>query len=400
MRRVLAWLHRWVSLLAGALLVLLGLTGSLMVWQAELDAALNPGWFGPRPPCAPIDRPLANVLAVLAKEAPAARAAIVLAPARPQAAYQVWERRDAATGLRREHFIDPACGAYLGTRLRGAWQLDRAHAVPLLYELHSKLLAGDTGHLVAGVGALVLLGLAISGVWLAWPARSSRAAWRRVLTVKRGAPARRWWFDVHRATGLWLALLIGLMSLTGAALVFDASARAVVSSLLPVQALPRMRAPAAQAEVPSTAQRGPDELVALARARFPQASWSRLTLPTGKDGMAEVRLLQPGEPRADTGSTRVRLDAAGRIVAVQDPLSAPAGSVLLDWVFPLHSGEALGLVARLLWTLFGLIPALLLGSGLWLWWQRTRAPETRRAPRSPSPAQGDAAEPEFTGEPT
>jgi uncharacterized iron-regulated membrane protein len=85
-----------------------------------------------------------------------------------------------------------------------------------------------------------------------------------------------------------------------------------------------------------------------------------------------VRLLQPGEPRADTGNTRVRLDAAGRIVAVHDPLRAPAGNVLLDWVFPLHSGEAFGLVARVLWSAFGTVPALLLGSGLYLWWRRTR----------------------------
>lgn len=393
MRRVFAWLHRWVALLAGSLLVLLGLTGSLMVWQAELDAALNPAWFEPRPPCATPDRPAARVLALLAVTAPDARAAIVVAPVRAQAAYQVWERRDTATGLRREHFVDAACGLYLGSRVRGAWQLDRAHAVPLLYELHSKLLAGDTGHLVAGVGALVLLGLALSGIWLAWPARSTRAAWRRVLTVKTGASAQRWWFDLHRAAGLWLALLIVLMSVTGAALVFDASARALVSSVLPVQALPRIRAAAGPAAALPAEQHGPDELVALAQARFPQAHWSRLTLASGKDGVAEVRLLQAAEPRIDTGSTRVRLDAAGRIVAAHDPLNAPAGSVLLDWVFPLHSGEALGLAARLLWTLFGLAPAVLLGSGLWLWWRRVRTRRAPREPRSPTAARPDAAAP-------
>lgn len=385
-RRAFALLHRWVALAAGLLLVLLGLTGSLMVWQAELDAALNPAWLSaavgqgdePEGACAAAERPLAETLAVLARNAPGAQAAIVLAPTRAGAAYQVWERRDAATGLRREHFIDPDCERYLGARQRGALQLDREHFVPLLYELHSKLLAGETGHLIAGGGALVLFGLALSGVWLAWPARSTRAAWRRVLTIQAGASPQRWWFDLHRAAGLWLAPLCLLLTLTGAALVFDASARAAVAALLPVQTLPRMGAAtgkpsaATPAGTPRAAPAVPDELVAQALQRFPQATWSRLTLPAGKDAIAEVRLLQHGEPRADTGSTRVRLDAAGRIVAVHDPLRAPAGNVLLDWVFPLHSGEALGLAARLLWTLFGMAPAMLLGSGLWLWWRRTR----------------------------
>lgn len=391
MRRSLALLHRWVALLAGLLLALLGLTGSLMVWQAELDAALNPAWFAAngggdlRHDCVASQHPLTRTLAVLAQTAPSAQPAIVLAPAQPGAAYQVWERRDPGTGLRREHFVDPVCSHYLGTRVRGAWQLDGAHFVPLLYELHSKLLAGETGHLVAGSGALVLFGLALSGIWLAWPARSTAAAWRRVLTIKAGASQQRWWFDLHRAAGLWLAPLCLLLTLTGAALVFDASARAVVSSVLPVETLPRMRPPAAKptAEQPRKAQGPqalPDDLVALAMQRFPQASWSRLTLPTGEDGSAEVRLLQPGEPRADTGSTRVRLDAAGRVVAVHDPLRAPAGNVLLDWVFPLHSGEALGLVARVLWSAFGTVPALLLGTGLWLWWRRKRRHAEVHAP--------------------
>lgn len=406
MRRVLVLLHRWVALAAGLLLALLGLTGSLMVWQAELDAALNPAWFSagdapadePGSVCAAAERPLAETLAVLRRSAPSAQAALVLAPARTGAAYQVWERRDPATGLRREHFIDPDCAHYLGARDRGAWRLDRQHFVPLLYELHSKLLAGETGHLVAGGGALVLLGLAVSGMWLAWPAQFTWQAWRRVLTIKAGASPQRWSLDMHRAAGMWLAPVCLLLTATGAALVFDASARAAVAALLPVQTLPRLgaapgKAPAvAPARPPQASPLAPDELVALALQRFPQANWSRLTLPTAKEGIAEVRLLQPGEPRADTGSTRVRLDSAGRIVAVHDPLRTVAGSTLLDWVFPLHSGEALGLAARLLWTLFGITPALLLGSGIWLWWRRTR--QRAAAPlRPPLPAPLSAERP-------
>ncbi|WP_432644271.1 PepSY domain-containing protein, partial [Listeria monocytogenes] len=41
MRKPLTLLHRWGGLLAGLVLALLGLSGSLMVWQASLDSALN-----------------------------------------------------------------------------------------------------------------------------------------------------------------------------------------------------------------------------------------------------------------------------------------------------------------------------------------------------------------------
>ena len=370
-RLLLVWLHRWAALLAGVVLALLGLSGSLMVWQAEIDRALNPAWFEARAACdaAAPEQPVAAVLAVLTRAAPQARPALVVAPAEAGAPYQVWETRDARTGWRREHFIDARCARYLGRRDRGAPRLDAAHAVPLLYELHTRLILGEGGHTGVGIAGLVLLGLAISGVVAAWPRQNTGTAWRRVFGVKRGAAPARWWYDVHRAVGMWLLPLFLLMASTGSALVFSKEARALVGAVLTVAELPRL----ARDKSAATAAIPVDELVAAAGRRFPQARWSRLTLSAAGAGTFEVRLLQPAEPRIDTGNTRVRLDARGQIVAVHDPLSAPAGNRVLDWIFPLHSGEALGLAARLAWTLFGLMPALLFGSGAWLWWRRQRS---------------------------
>ena len=411
LRKALAWMHRWASLLAGALLVVLGLSGSLLVWQAELDAALNPGWFRPLPACSAIEpaglpttaTPVARVLQVLQQQAPGRQPNIVVAPHESGAAWQVWEKRD-AHGLRREHFIDMACGQYLGARDRGLVRWDAQHLVPTVYELHRYFWSGETGATVAGTGGLVLLGLGLTGLVLAWPRQALRwAAWRRTLGIQwQAAPARRW-YDVHRAVGFWLAPLLVLLSLTGAALVFGDTTRAWVGAVLPLQAQPRLQprmqqsgATPAPADSSRTAGAlSPDELVALASAQFPQAQWSRLTLPTGR-GAAEVRLLQPGEPRADTGNTRVRISPGGEVLLRYDPQNAPAGNVLLNWLFPLHSAEAFGLAARVLWSLFGLVPTLLLATGLWLWWRRRRALRLQKpgaaarrhtpGPRGPSPA--------------
>ncbi|WP_204307729.1 PepSY domain-containing protein, partial [Klebsiella pneumoniae] len=60
MRKPLTLLHRWGGLLAGLVLALLGLSGSLMVWQASLDSALNPAWFrAPTPACPATSQPVA-----------------------------------------------------------------------------------------------------------------------------------------------------------------------------------------------------------------------------------------------------------------------------------------------------------------------------------------------------
>ncbi|HEY9064607.1 MAG TPA: PepSY domain-containing protein, partial [Burkholderiaceae bacterium] len=177
-RQMLTWVHRWVALLAGLLLVLMGLTGSLMVWQAEIDRALNPAWFDAQPTCpaAMPAQPVAATLDVLAQAAPQARAALVIAPVEAGAPYQIWEARDPRAGWRREHFIDARCARYLGHRDRGSLRLDAAHAVPALYELHTRLLLGESGHAAVGTAGLILLGLALSGVVASWPRRSTTAA--------------------------------------------------------------------------------------------------------------------------------------------------------------------------------------------------------------------------------
>jgi uncharacterized iron-regulated membrane protein len=359
-------LHRWVALALGAWFALLGVTGGVLVWHAELDRALNPAWFAPRACAQRSGTPVADALAVFARATQGATATQVMAPADASAAFTVWEKPPAG-GLRRQHFVDPHCGAYLGKRAWGAARFDRAHVVPALYELHRALLLREAGHTAVGFVGLALLFVAVTGLWTAWPRHATREAWKRVFTLKHGASTHRRFYDLHRATGAWLALFLLLMSLTGAYLCFPKQVRALVAIVLPTSQA-EMRKPA-DMRMPTLS---PDALVLRAQSLWPDTRWSRLQLPGGGRGAWDVRLLQAAEVRADTGDTRVRLDDAGHVVDHRDPLRGPAGDRLIAWLFPLHSGEALGMVGRVAWSCLGLAPALLFATGLWLWLRRRR----------------------------
>lgn len=359
----------------GAWFVLVGLTGSLLVWHAELDRALNPRWFVPRPNCGATATPVATSLAVFAVAEPGATAVQVMRPTAPGAAYIVWQK-PGDDGRRIQHFIDPNCGKHLGRRTWSAVRMDRASLVPALYELHRSLLSGEAGHIVVGLAGLVLLGVAITGALTAWPRHATRADWKRVLTVKPSIAPHRRHYDLHRATGMWLLLFLLLMSLTGAYLCFPKQGRALVARVLPT--LPAsMRTPG-----PSEGGYGanPDVLATHAERLLPAAKWTRIQLPADGSGTYDIRLLQFGEPRMDTGDTRVRMSGTRQVIDLRNPLHAPAGDTVLSWLFPLHSGEAFGTLGRLAWTLFGLAPPLLFATGLWLWWKR-RKQKGRQAPR-------------------
>jgi len=63
---------------------------------------------------------------------------------------------------------------------------------------------------------------------------------------------------------------------------------------------------------------------------------------------------------------------SGAVLDVAAYANAAAGTRILRWQFPLHNGDALGLAGRWLVFLTGWLPALLFGTGCYLWWCKRR----------------------------
>nr|WP_302051660.1 PepSY domain-containing protein [Sphingopyxis sp. BSNA05] len=57
------------------------------------------------------------------------------------------------------------------------------YAVTFIYDLHYRLLLGETGGAILGWLGFVLLALLLSGLWAWWP----RGSWRKALRLKPGA---------------------------------------------------------------------------------------------------------------------------------------------------------------------------------------------------------------------
>ncbi len=84
--------------------------------------------------------------------------------------------------------------------------------VTWLAQLHDDLLAGHTGRLVNGVGAILVAMLAIAGLVIWWPGRSS---WWRRMSLRRGVGGRRFTLDLHNMLGFWLFVFVFVWALGG-----------------------------------------------------------------------------------------------------------------------------------------------------------------------------------------
>src|SRR5690606_28021299 len=134
----------------------------------------------------------------------------------------------------------------------------------------------------------------------------------------------------------------------------------------------------------------------IAQRHFPNATFDHFHPPQGADGVYEVGLRQPDEVQKSFGTTQVWIDAnTGSVLAIRNPQHYTAGDTFLAWQFPLHNGEAFGLVGRWLVFASGFVPAVLYVTGFVLW-RRRRSPRQRQTVRNDEPAEPIASHRSWT----
>jgi len=358
-------LHLWLGLGLGGLLVLLGLTGSVLAFYPELDALLHPEIRveGSGPP--DWDQALATVRAAYSdKDGPwrfevtdqpgAIPARYYDPPERPGYAFRpmmVWLSPDGGAVLRRDYW-----GEY---------------AMTFIYDLHYRLLLGETGGKVVGWLGFALLALLLSGLWAWWP----RGSWTKALRLKRGAPPQRALRDWHKLTGLSGLAFLLILTVTGIMLELPDESDATLGAIgLPVDHASHVHAPASDVSASSVIP--PSKAIETAMTELPGARLAWIETPPASGGTYRLRMQVPGDPSFRFPHSFVWVDGVtGEALAVQDARIAASGSTVNNWVHPLHDGSAGGLAGRILAALIGFVPLILFVTG----WMRWRARNIAKA---------------------
>lgn len=375
LRRAVRRLHLWLGLGLGGLFALLGLTGSVLVFYPEIDSLLHPalraeaGAQTGQPP--DWDRALATLRRNFPDKPGPWRLEATGRPGAIPARYynpperegqdfrpmMVWLSADGARVIRRDYW-----GEY---------------AMTFIYDLHFRLLLGKTGGTVLGWAGFGLLALLLSGLWAWWP----RGSWIKALRMKRHAAPLRSLRDWHKLAGLSGLVVLLLLTGTGIMLELPEESDAALGAVgLPVAASAMGHGAHHGAHHAGEPPRiGPSEAARVALAGLPGARLAWIETPPAKGGAYRLRLQAPGDPSFRFPHSFARVDAAsGRLVALDDLRSAPAGNRVNAWVHPLHDGSALGLAGRLLVALCGLLPVVLFVTG----WRRWRLGRVARAHRA------------------
>lgn len=372
-QRIWRLAHRWIGLIAGTVMALIGLTGGMTVFQREIDAWLNPALFTPGegPAQHGVDTALAAALALDRS----GRVSLIRLPDPVWPVLTVNQTRRGPAGMERWMIhVDPVSGRVLGARNF------EAGFTQTIYDLHSTLLLRPWwGKELAGtIGLLALFSIG-SGLYLWWP----RQEGLRALLRLRRRPRQLLYLDLHNLTGAWLAVVLLAVVGSGVWLSLPGVVRPVVNLLTDT----RERPPSAPGRFVWPPPIGAAQAQALAEAAFPDTVTGYVSPPLARRNSWQIGMRgHDDDPRLRSRAFVWINPNDGAVMGRLGEGDGPLGARIEKDLVWFHSGALFGLGGRLLSVLVGLsLPALWV-TGVMLWLRKRRLRQ-----RAPSSAAGVAA---------
>lgn len=355
LHRVMESIHLVAGLTAAPVLLVLGLTGSFLVFEYPLDHLFNArvAYVQPAAERLPLDRILANIRAAY----PTAKVlTLALSPSSPApdlaytASVQLPNAVDAST-----IYVNEYTGQVLGKH-------DGMSFATTVHEFHTDLMLGKRGAFVVMLTAGLLIVLSLSGLVLWWP--------RKIIKVRWSASGRRLIFDLHNAIGFYSFLFMLLFSVTGVVAHWQATWLPMANRSLH---LPddepdlKISPPFAKAQRVTL-----DAVAAVATQTLPGARLTQINMPGGA-GVYRAWLKYP-EDGTPLGRSFVLLNAySGAVLYTRSARTIHVPTRFFrEWNRELHTGDILDWPTRILACLMSLMLPVLAITGPLFWWRKKR----------------------------
>jgi uncharacterized iron-regulated membrane protein len=375
------WLHRWAGLGMAGFLILVGLTGSLLAFWLELNHLITPELYPGSRTGIELDA------ATLARRAeamvPEARATTVYL-GYPGSVMIGMEAKEGAPELDFEFLhLDPIEGHERGRVTWHGLPKTKNDIMPFVYSLHMYLAMSGIGDWILGVVALIWTIDCFVAFYLTLPPPGDRARkgffarWKSSWLVKLKSSFYRVNFDLHRAGGLWLWLILLVYAWSSVYFTLPSFYTRAMNLVFDVE-----QPIWARATVPQDETRPPmewEEALATGVRRMDEQARQHgfiIERPLAlyhhrQQGLYEYRVRSSRDIGDKAGSTAVYFDSrSGQTKDVSLPTGHRSGTTITTWLVELHTANIFGLPYRIFVCLLGLLIAVLSVTGVYIWWKK------------------------------
>lgn len=393
-------IHRYAGLYIAFFLIVAGLTGSILAFSPELN-----NWLNPPLKIELREQPRLDEFALHEKAQalfPQSRVNLLNFNRKSDEAYTAYlePRIDPATG---QPFqldydmvsLDPYTGNQLSLdyrRVRDLWPITRKNFIPLIVNLHYRLVLPDSiGVWLFGIAALLWTIDCFVSVYLTFPiSRSSVnpsnklsfiSRWKKSWLIKWHGSAFRINFDLHRAGGLWVWLMLLVLAWSSVGFNLNEQVYVPVMKTLfnmtdPMALTPKLDKPIPD---PNVSWREAQKLGSVAMAQQAGLNDFKVIKEDSMQYIAEYgayvyivnsdRDLNP-----EIATTWLVLDGAtGNYLGLNLPRGQNLGNTINSWIFALHMATIWGLPYKIFLSLIGLVIVMLSVTGVYIWLKKRKA---------------------------
>lgn len=360
MKKRLWQIHSWLGLICGLGLILIGLTGSVLVFHKEINATLygeiNAADYNPASPRLALGEQLSQVRSQF-PEFWVSGWLLNRDPESRDIAYMKPRGTDDWHKLRVDQYTGEIPGQPLSYR-------DTLHG--WFVDLHYTLFADHIGMVITAVLALGLIALSVTGIWI------YRSFWKNLFRLRWGNSLRIFCSDLHKAIGISSVPLNLILGFTGAYwnithLLHELEEHAHEEEhaiMMPLEdTLPI------------------EQLMATATDRWSVFRINYIYFPTDQD----PNIYFYGSNHFDSpflspyGSWMGVNSQTGEIAVENDLRETGLWALIVDAFEPFHFGDFGGLFTKIIWCLAGLAPGVLAISGSLIFFAR-RAKSRAKSP--------------------
>lgn len=360
LKKIIRWLHLWLGLVSGIIIVFLGITGCMLAFEREIETLQTFRYVEPRE--ASFIQP--SVLKETAVELlPRKTLHSVLYGTKKDAAQMIFYNDDP------EYYYIIFMNPYTGKVLK-VKNMDKDFFRIIVNGHYYLWLPPNIGQPIVASATLIFLILLISGIVLWWP--RNKAAKKQRFKIRWNVRWRRKNYDLHNVLGFYMTWIALFLALSGLVMGFQWFAKSVYwatsggKSLTnyyePVSAKPSPDIPSFSAE---------DKVWEMMKASYRNAETIEIHY-AASDSSAIVAGANPDASTYWKTDYRYFDQYTLKEIPVTHFLGrykdATAADKITRMNYDIHTGEVLGLAGKILAFIASMIAASLPITGFYIWW--------------------------------
>ncbi|MCF6401401.1 PepSY domain-containing protein [Chitinophaga filiformis] len=364
MKKIFGWLHLWLGIASGIVVLVVAGTGSLLVFEEELEHVFQSSFFYVEVPANTSRQPLDNLTAYVQRENPKYRVGnILVEPEADRSVVYLLRKGKGNKVLKNQLYV--AVNPYTGKIIESIPGNKRFFSVVL--QLHRYLCIGETGKFITGISCSIFTILILTGLILWWPKRNNR---KQRLSVKWNASFKRLNWDLHAVFGFYVHIILLIIALTG--LVWSYK---WMNNLLYIafdgNTKQQKIVPPASLAVKNTGIAYLEKIVNTTNTRLPYEG--AITIRFAENDSTSIAASKENRARHGNVSDFLYFQAGtGELIKERLYDNESNGTIARRWVYPLHRGTLYGWPTQILALIAALVATTLPISGFLIWMGRKK----------------------------